>query len=170
MRLLHVSAATIAVAIALTCSSSFASEEDHLKGSWKVTVTPTDPLKFCNGAQIAPAFPPFLELASYAGGGVMSETNTQLNFISASLSPAFPLSASDGHGTWKPDDSGFSVKFIKLLYDGAGHFAGEADLDEELEVRGDRFTGAFTIEINFSNKSPSVCSSGTLSARRIVAP
>jgi len=75
MRLLHVSAATIAVTIVLTCSSSFASPEDGLKGSWKVTVSP-NPLSLCNGPQIGPAPLPFLELASYAGGGVMTETNT----------------------------------------------------------------------------------------------
>ena len=169
MRLLHVSAATIAVTIVLTCSSSFASPEDGLKGSWKVTVSP-NPLSLCNGPQIGPAPLPFLELASYAGGGVMTETNTQVNFISASLSPDFPFNGSDGHGTWKRDGPGFSVKFIKLLYDATGNFVGEADIIEEVEVRGDRFTGAFTIELDFLNNSPSVCSSGALSAHRIVAP
>jgi hypothetical protein len=52
-----------------------------------------------NEPVIAPPPAPFLEQASDAGGGVMTETNTQLNFISATVSPNLPLNGSDGHGT-----------------------------------------------------------------------
>jgi hypothetical protein len=81
---------------------------------------------------LAPPPAPFLELASYGG---MTETNTQLNFISAAVSPDLPLNGSDGHGTWKEVDEGFAVKFTALLFDATGHYAGEADLAEELTCR-----------------------------------
>lgn len=165
MRLTHVSAAAFAViSIGLTCVPSMAAPPGDLRGSWRVTVTPK-PISLCNGPVIAPPPAPFLELASYAGGGVMTETNTQLNFISAAVSPGLPLNGSDGHGTWKAADDGFEVKFTKLLFDSTGHYTGEADLAEELDVSGDTFTGTFTIQINFLNNSPSLCSGGTLSAR-----
>jgi hypothetical protein len=61
------------------------------------------------------------------------------------------------------------VKFTKLLFDATGHYAGEADLTEELDVTGDTFTGTFTIQIDFLNHSPSLCSGGTLTAQRITA-
>ncbi len=167
MRLTHVAAATFAaISIGLCCVPSTAAPPGDLRGSWRVTVTPK-PISLCNGPVIAPAPAPFLELASYAGGGVMTETNTQLNFISAAASPGLPLNGSDGHGTWKSADDAFVVKFSKLLFDPAGHYTGEADLAEELDVAGDTFTGTFTIQIRFLNNSPSLCSGGTVSAQRI---
>ena len=169
MRLTHVSAAVFAViSIGLSCVPSMAATPGDLRGSWRVTVTPK-PISLCSGPMIAPAPPPFLELASYAGGGVMTETNTQLNFVSATASPELPVNGSDGHGTWKAADDGFAVKFTKLLFDSTGHYVGEADLAEELDVTGDAFTGTFTIQINFLNNSPSLCSGGTLTAQRITA-
>jgi hypothetical protein len=170
MRLNHVSAAAFGViSIALSCVLSMAAPPGDLRGSWRVTVTPKQPLSLCNGPVIAPPLAPFLELASYAGGGVMIETNTQVNFISAAASPSLPLNGSDGHGTWKAADDGFAVKFTKLLFDATGHYTGEADLAEELDVSGDTFTGTFTIQINLLNNSPSLCSGGTLTAERITA-
>lgn len=169
MRLTRVAAAVFSVlSIGLYSAPSHAAQPGDLKGSWRVTVSPI-PISVCNGPEIAPALAPFLELASYAAGGVMTETNTQLNFTSAGVSALFPFNASDGHGTWKPDGGDFAVKFTKLLFDAAGHFAGEADLAEDLDVRGDSFTGAFTIKFNFLNNSPSLCSGGTLTATRITA-
>jgi hypothetical protein len=167
MRLTHVSAMMFAlISIGSSCVPSLATPRDDLRGSWRVTVTPK-PISLCNGPVIAPAPAAFLELASYAGGGVMTETNTQLNFLSATVSPGLPLSGSDGHGTWKPTDDAFAVKFTKLLFDPTGHYTGEADLDEKIDVAGDAFTGTFTIQINFLEKSPSLCSGGTLNAQRI---
>ena len=140
MRLTHVSAAAFAViSISLSGVPSLAAPPGDLRGSWRVTVTPR-PISLCNGPVIAPAPAPFLELASYAGGGVMTETNTQLNFISAAVS-GLPLNGSDGHGAWKGLDDGFAAKFTKLLFDPAGHYIGEADLAEDLDVSGDTFAG-----------------------------
>jgi hypothetical protein len=169
MRLHHVSAAAFGVILIILSSlPSIAAPRGDLRGSWRVTVTP-NPISLCNGSVIAPPPAPFLELASYAGGGVITETNTQLNFISATVSPNLPLNASDGHGTWKEADEGFAVKFTKLLFDATGHYAGEADLTEELDVTGDTFAGTFTIQIDFLNHSPSLCSGGTLIAQKITA-
>ena len=165
MRLTHVSAAVCAI-ISIGVSSGPCMAAD-LRGSWKVTVTP-NAISLCAGPVIAPPPAPFLELASYAGGGVMTETNTQLNFISAAIS-GLPLNGSDGHGSWKSTDDGFAAKFAKLLFDPAGHYTGEADLAEELDVTDDSYTGTFTIQINLLNNSPSLCSGGTVTAKRITA-
>ena len=61
------------------------------------------------------------------------------------------------------------MKFTKLLFDAAWHYAGEADLAEEVIVLGDSFTGTFTLQMNFLNHSLSLCGGGTLSAQRIAA-
>jgi hypothetical protein len=42
-------------------------------------------------------------------------------------------------------------------------------LTEELDVTGDTFTGTFTIQIDFLNRNPSLCSGGTLIAQKIRA-
>jgi hypothetical protein len=114
--------------------------------------------------------PPFLELASFSAGGVMQETNTDLNFVSSALNPALPFSASDGLGAWKGKESGFSVNFTKLLYDGGGHSLGEADFLEYIRVNGDTFSGVFTVQFNILNVGPVVCGGGVVKARRVVAP
>ena len=97
----------------------------------------------------------------------MTETNPQLNYLSAS--PAFPFNASDGYGAWKKEEGHFAGRFAKLLFDPAGHYVGEADLLEDLEVSGDKVTGAFTIRFNFLDGRPSLCSGGTAAGTRVLA-
>jgi hypothetical protein len=170
MRLTYAAAAVVSVlSIGMHSASSFATPPGNLQGSWRVTVRPTLPITVCNGPVIAPAPAPFLELANYGAGGVMSETNAQLNFTSAGVSPGFPFNASDGYGAWKVDNGHTTVKFTKLLFDVTGHDAGEADLMEDLDVSGDSLSGAFTIKFNFLNNSPSLCSGGTVTAPRVAA-
>ena len=164
-----------AILLALLVHPRLFADDRDLKGTWAVVVTP-NAISICNGPEIAPAPAPFHELATYAGGGVLIETNTQLNFISASLSPGFPFNASDGHGTWKrnDDDSGakFSAKFRKFLYDATGHFIGNVDIVERISLDrdADTFSGKFTIQFTFLDNSPSLCSSGTLAAERMTVP
>ena len=170
MRLTCAAAAVIFVlSFGMNSAPSFATPPGNLQGSWRVTVRPTLPISVCNGPVIAPAPAPFLELANYGAGGVMNETNAQLNLVSAGVSPGFPFNASDGYGAWKADDGHIAVKFSKLLFDVTGNYAGEADLIEDLNVSGDTLSGAFTIKFNFLNNSPSLCSGGTVTATRVAA-
>ena len=168
MRLTNIAVLTLAVtSMGMFCRTSLAAPEGDLKGSWRVTVTPTA-TNLCGPA--IPVPPPFMELASYSAGGVFRETNTQLNFVSAGVSPAFPFSGSDGLGAWKESESGFSVNFVKLLYDAGGNYIGEADFLEHVDVSGDTFSGAFTIQFNLLGGGPAICGAGTVKGRRIVAP
>lgn len=147
-------------------------EDEGLEGSWNVVVTP-NALFLCNGPQIGPPLAPFNELASYAAGGVLIETNTQLNANSASLAPGFPFNASDGHGSWKASDSYFASKFRKFLFDTNGNYVANTDLAEKIFLADNdenSFTGTFTIRLSFLNGSSALCSSGNLTARRIKVP
>jgi hypothetical protein len=164
-------AATFILSLAMLAPHHTLSAEDEgLEGSWNVVVTP-NALFLCNGPQIGPPLPPFSELASYAAGGVLIETNVQLNANSASLAPGFPFNASDGHGSWKGSDPYFASKFRKFLFDPKGNYVANADLVEKISVEDENsFTGTFTIRLSFLNNSPAVCSSGSLTARRIKVP
>jgi hypothetical protein len=174
---MHKSMPSLAVTITLSLAMlspvrTLFAEDQGLEGSWNVLVTP-NALFLCNGRQIGPPLAPFHELASYAAGGVMVETNTQLNANSASLAPGFPFNASDGHGSWKGSDPYFVSKFRKYLYDANGHYVANADLAEKISLEdndANSFTGTFTIRLSFLNSSPAVCSSGNLKARRIRVP
>ena len=173
MRKLTSLAAGLALSLCMLAPfHTLSAEEEGLEGSWNVVVTP-NALFLCNGRQIGPPLPPFNELASYAAGGVLIETNTQLNANSASLAPGFPFNASDGHGSWKGSDHSFASKFRKYIYDVSGHYVANADLAEKILLGDndeDSFTGTFTIRFSFLNGSPAVCSSGRLTARRINVP
>ena len=168
MRTTHLACVSIAViTFACSCMRANAAAQGNLEGTWRVTVTAVGDNR-CGPAFTPP--PPFLELAAFSAGGVMQETNTDLNFVSSSLNAALPFSASDGLGAWKKAESGFSVNFTKLLYDGGGHFVGEADFLEYIQVKGDTFSGVFTVQFNILNVGPVICGGGTAKARRVVAP
>ena len=168
MRFTHIAALTLAFAsLGMACRPSLAASDTDLKGAWRVTVTPTA-TNLCGPA--IPVPPPFLELASYSAGGVFRETNTQLNFVSAGVSPAFPFSGSDGLGAWKETESGYSVNFTNLMYDAGGHYIGDADFLEDIDVSGDTFSGVFTVQFNFLGGGPAVCGGGTIKGQRIVVP
>ena len=164
-------AATLTLSLAmLSPIHTLFAENEGLEGSWNVVVTP-NALFLCNGPQIGPPLAPFNELASYAAGGVLIETNTQLNANSASLAPGFPFNASDGHGSWKGSNPYFASRFRKYLFDPKGNYVANADLAEKISLDGENsFTGTFTIQLTFRNNSPAVCSSGNLTARRIKVP
>jgi hypothetical protein len=70
---------------------------------------------------------------------------------------------------WVITEDGFAAKFTKLLFDSAGHYMGEADLVEELDVTGDAFTGTFTIQIHFLNNGPSLCSDEPISTEEALS-
>lgn len=167
--------AAVSLALLFQPNPLLASDRDanhDLKGSWSVVVT-ANAVSICNGPEIAPPPPPFTELASYADGGVVTETNTQLNFNSAPLSPGLPFNASDGHGAWKRSGNHFAANFIKLLYDTSGNYVANTDIAERIWVDDqdeDSFTGTFTIRFSFLDNSPSICSSGRLAAQRIAVP
>ena len=159
--------AALTLALASSSIPAFSAGHGDLKGTWRVTVTAA------GNNTCGPSFTPppaFLELASYSGGGVMQETNTDLNFISAALNPALPFSASDGLGAWKEKESGFSASFTKLLYDASGHNVGEADFLEYIQVTGDTFSGVFSVQFKILGVGPVLCGGGTTKARRVVAP
>jgi hypothetical protein len=142
---------------------------EGLRGSWVVTATP-GPAFLCGGPQIAPPAPPFTELAAYAAGGTLTETNTILNANSATLVPGLPFNASDGYGRWERDGSKFEATFRKLVFDTNGSYVGNADVRENIpthEEDANKFSGQFTIQFSFLNGNPPVCSSGTLAAQRI---
>lgn len=137
----------------------------RLTGTWVVNVT-AGPISICNGPQIAPGPPPFIELATYAAGGTFTETNSELNFNSAGS--ALHLNGSDGHGVWQPAEEHFVSTFRKLLFDAAGNYVANADLHERLMItRATGLSGAFTITVTFLNGSPSLCSGGTISGQRM---
>jgi hypothetical protein len=156
---------------------SRAADEDRregLRGSWVVAVTP-GPAFLCDGPggpQIAPPGPPFTELATYAAGGTLTETNTILNANSSTLVPGLPFNASDGQGQWERDGSKFEATFRKLVFDTNGNYIGNADIAENIPVHepdANKFLGQFTIQFSFLNGNPPVCSSGSLAAQRIHA-
>lgn len=136
----------------------------RLVGTWVVNVT-ANPISICNGPQIAPGPPPFVELATYAAGGTLTETNTEVNFNSTGS--ALHVNGSDGHGAWKAEGEGFKTTFRKLLFDASGNYVANADLHEELTVaQPNGLSGSFTIVVTFQNGSPSLCSSGTVLGQR----
>lgn len=169
-----VTAAALPVTFLAWTPRSHAQDDDEnsrsLGGSWVVTVTP-NPIFLCGGPQVAPAPLPFTELATYAAGGTLTETNTQLNANSATLSPSFPFSGSDGHGVWERGGGQFEATFRKLVFDPSGVYVANADISEKLTLQGsdhNRFSGSFTIMFSFVNNNPPLCSSGELEAKRIV--
>jgi hypothetical protein len=166
-------AATLTLSLAMLAPfHTLSAEDEGLEGSWNVVVTP-NALFLCSNdqQQVGPAQPPFNELASYAAGGVLIETNVQLNANSASLAPGFPFNASDGQGSWKGSDRYFASKFRKYLFDPKGNYVGNADLVEKIAMEDENsFTGTFTIRLTWLNNSAAVCSSGSLMARRIKVP
>lgn len=142
-----------------------------LRGSWVVTATPGAAF-LCGGPQIAPPGPPFTELATYAAGGTLTETNTILNANSATLIPGLPFNGSDGHGAWEREDTQFKAMFRKLVFDTSGTYVANADISEKLALDPldeNKFSGSFTIKFSFLNGNPAVCSSGSLVAQRIQA-
>src|ERR1700730_7243668 len=147
-------AASLTLSLAmLSPFHALVAEDEGLEGSWNVVGT-TKELFLCNGPQIGPPLAPFNELASYAAGGVLIETNTQLNANSASLAPGFPFNASDGHGSWKRSDLNFASEFRKYLFDGKGHYVANADLAEKISLEDNdenSFKGTFTIRLTFLN-------------------
>jgi hypothetical protein len=158
----------------LTWTPGSRAEDDpttDLRGSWVVTAIPGAAF-LCGGPQIGPPAPPFTELASYAAGGTLTETNTILNANSAALVPGLPFNASDGHGEWERSGSKFEATFRKLVFDTNGNYIANADVAENIAVNGtasNKFSGQFTIQFSFLNGNPPVCSSGSLAAQRIHA-
>jgi hypothetical protein len=139
----------------------------RLVGTWVVNVT-ANPVSICGGPQIAPAPPPFVELATYAAGGTFTETNSELNFNS--VGSVLRVNGSDGHGAWQSEDGKFKTSFRKLLFDSTGAYIGNADLHEQVTVaKSTGLSGAFTITVTFFNAGPPLCSSGTLSGQRMTA-
>lgn len=139
----------------------------HIVGTWVVNITP-NPVSICNGPQIAPAPPPFVELATYAAGGTFTETNSELNFNSAGS--VLRVNGSDGHGAWRSQDGHFKTTFRKLLFDSSGAYVGNADLHEQAMIdKSTGLSGAFTITVTFFNGGPPLCSSGTISGQRMTA-
>jgi hypothetical protein len=171
---LSVTLALLPAALLTWTPGSRAEDEDSrgdLRGSWVVEATP-GPAFLCGGPLIAPPAPPFTELASYAAGGTLTETNTILNANSATLVPGLPFNASDGHGQWERDGSKFAAKFRKLVFDPSGGYVAHADVSENIMVSGsdaNTFSGQFTIQFSFLSGNPPVCSSGTLAAKRLHA-
>ena len=139
----------------------------RLVGTWVVNVT-ANPIFLCNGPQIAPGPPPFVELATYAAGGTFTETNSELNFNSSGS--ALHLIGSDGLGASEPERAHFKATFRKLLFALTGDYVANADLHEQVTIDPpNRLSGAFTLTVTFLNGSPSICSSGMLSGERMKA-
>src|SRR5712692_11655978 len=146
-------------------------DPEGLRGSWVVTATPGAAF-LCGGPQIAPPGPPFTELATYAAGGTLTETNTILNANSATLVPGLPFDASDGHGAWKKTGATFRETFRKLVFDTSGNYIANGDLQETIVIEPSNsasLSGSFNITLSFLNGAPAVCSSGSFEAVRIVA-
>lgn len=138
-----------------------------LVGTWVVTVM-ANPVSICNGPQIAPGPSPFVELVSYAAGGTLAETNSELNFNSASS--VLHVNGSDGHGVWEGEGGHFATTFRKLLFLPTGEYVANADLHSpHLTVGQSGLSGSFTLTVTFRNGSPSLCSSGTVSGQRMRA-
>jgi hypothetical protein len=171
---LLVTLALLPVAVLAWTPGSRADDDDSrggLRGSWVIVATP-GPAFLCGGPQIAPPAPPFTELASYAVGGTLTETNTILNANSATLVPGLPFNASDGHGQWEREGSKFVAKFRKLVFDTSGDYVANADVSENIAISepdSKKFSGQFTIQFSFLNGNTPVCSSGSLAAERIHA-
>src|ERR1700730_871511 len=171
---LLVTLALLAMTFLTWTPGSRAEDEDRregLRGSWVVTATP-GPAFLCGGPQIAPPAPPFTELATYAAGGTLTETNTILNANSATLVPGLPFNASDGQGQWERDGSKFEAKFRKLVFDTNGNYIGNADIAENIPVHepgANKFSGQCAIQFSFLHGNQPVCSSGSLAAQRIHA-
>lgn len=107
---------------------------------------------------------PFVQLATFAAGGTYTETNSVLNFNTAS---SLGFNGSDGHGAWKAQGvRHYMLTFRKLLYTGAGEYAGNADLNENVTVGGNTISGTFTVKFSLPNATQP-CASGQLSGERI---
>lgn len=142
-------------------------ESRRLVGTWVTNIT-ANAITICNGPQIAPAPPPFVQLATYAAGETFTETNAELN--SHSSGSALGVNGSDGHGAWTTEEGNFKTTFRKLLFAPAGEYVGNADIHEQVAAeQPNMLSGTFTITITFLNGSPSLCSSGTFSGQRITA-
>src|SRR5579864_5265013 len=148
----------------LSWTPSSSAQDDQtaasLQGSWIVNATPA-PISLCGQFQIAPAPPAFTELATYAAGGTLTETNTIVNANSAGLLPGLPFNGSDGHGAWERDETGYKAAFRKLVFDANGTYAGNADIKEKITVSisdPNKLSANFTVKFSFLNGAPSVCS------------
>lgn len=136
-------------------------------GTWFIHVPAANALTVCGAPQIvvAPPPPPFVQLETFADGGTFTETNTVLNFNTAS-SP-LGVNGSDGHGAWKAEEPGhYKLTFRKLIYAGSGQYVGNADLNEKLAVQQNTLSGTFTVTFSLLNGSQ-LCSSGEFSGERI---
>lgn len=138
---------------------------DSVVGTWFIHVPSATGLTVCsNGAPVAPPPPPFVQLATFAAGGTYTETNSVLNFNTAS---SLGFNGSDGHGAWKAQGAGhYKLTFRKLLYTGAGEYAGNADLNDNVTVGDNTISGTFTVKFSLPNGTQ-LCASGQLSGERI---
>ena len=92
------------------------------------------------------------------------KTNSVLNFNTAS---SLGFNGSDGHGAWKAQGAGqYTLTFRKLLYTGAGEYAGNADLNDNVTVGDNTISGTFTVKFSLPNGTQ-LCASGQLSGERI---
>jgi hypothetical protein len=163
----------VPVAVLTWTPRSHAQDSDGsrgLVGTWNVTVRPGEVFICGNPNSIASA-PTFTELATYADGGTLIETNTLLNFNSFGLIKSLPFNASDGHGAWEREGEQFKASFRKLVFDPTGVYVANADVHETIAIDGPdphKFSGSFTIQFGFLN-GPNICSGGTLSAERMHA-
>ena len=134
---------------------------DSVMGTWFIQVPSATGLTVCsNGAPVAPSPPPFVQLATFAAGGTYTETNSVLNFNTAS---SLGFNGSDGHGAWKAQGAGhYKLTFRKLLYTSAGEYAGNADLNDDVTVGDNTITGTFTVMFSLPKGTP-LCASGQLS-------
>ena len=142
-------------------------EEGHnsVVGTWFVHVPSATGLAVCSsGVPVAPPPPPFVQLETFAAGGTYTETNSVLNFNTAS---SLGFNGSDGHGAWKAQgDSHYKLTFRKLLYAGTGEYAGNADLNENVAVQDNTMSGTFTVKFSLLNGTQ-LCASGQFSGERI---
>ena len=142
-------------------------EEGHnsVVGTWFVNVPSATALTVCSsGVQVAPPPPSFVQLGTFAAGGTYTETNSVLNFNTAS---SLGFNGSDGHGAWKAQgDSHFKLTFRKLLYTVTGEYVGNADLNEKFAVQDNTMSGTFTVKFSLLNGTQ-LCASGQFSGERI---
>jgi len=139
--------------------------QNSVVGTWFVHVPSGSGLAVCsNGVPVAPPPPPFVQLETFAARGTYTETNSVLNFNTAS---SLGFNGSDGHGAWKAQGDGhYKLTFRKLLYAGTGEYAGNADLNENVTVQDNMMSGTFTVKFSLLNGTQ-LCASGQFSGERI---
>jgi hypothetical protein len=157
--LLGVGAAGVAGLAIAAPAQAHDRDDDHIVGSWFLTITADDP-----------ALGSFNGLISFHAGGVVTESRRY--YIPAT--PLGPLLETSGHGAWKGERHGVTA-FWRFMLQQAPPSAGapvgtdNVRINVRLERGGRRFSGSFESKIRDNSGAVVFTATGDIVGERIIA-